>query len=296
MTIPRPVLLLVGLVAAYLSLTAVHAIGVAHADGVAEAQPAVAVAPAVTPVVIAAATSDTLAIIGIVLGGIALLLTGAERILAVIAPRTKTTIDDTALSEIREVLAFIRGLPGVPPVPSTVVNVTTAADQLAKPVAMPIPGPGVPRGSQTGRSVLVVMLVMVMMSIEAIGGMLAFAACDTGRARTAAGAGAFLRCEAPHVDAALLEEAKSVTIAGIEKWISGDGHVDTAGLKSAAAPLKSDLMRCAFDAAIAALATPPAKNPNAPMAAGFAADGAELRAKAEMVRAELGWPARAPGS
>lgn len=120
-------------------------------------------------------------------------------------------------------------------------------------------------------------------------------ACDTGRARAAAGVGAFLQCEAPHVDANLLAEAKRVMIDAVGKWISGDGHTDTAGLKSAAGPLKSDLMRCAFDGAVAALATPAPKNPSAPLAAGLEVDGAELRAKAAVIRAELGWPAQAPG-
>jgi hypothetical protein len=121
-------------------------------------------------------------------------------------------------------------------------------------------------------------------------------ACSSWRARTANGVGAFLDCEAPHVDPNLLAEAKTVAIAAVQKWISGDGHTDTAGLKSAAAPLKSDLMRCAFDGAIAALATPtpPAQKPGeAVRVAAFEVDGGELRAKAALVREELGWPAQA---
>lgn len=121
-------------------------------------------------------------------------------------------------------------------------------------------------------------------------------ACSGWRGRTAAGAAAFLNCESEHVDPGLLSEAKLVTKSAIEKWISGDGHVDATGLRAEAAPLKSDLMRCAFDAAVAALTYVPSPVPGAPASAPLEVDAAQLRATWAAERARLGWaPAKGGG-
>jgi len=114
-------------------------------------------------------------------------------------------------------------------------------------------------------------------------------ACSSARQRGAAAAGAFLDCQAPSV-VKLLPDLVPLAESAILRWISGDGHVDLAGLKTDALPLKSDLGRCAFDAAIAALATPVAPKPGAPAAAALAVDGPELRARWAATRGELGWP------
>lgn len=124
-------------------------------------------------------------------------------------------------------------------------------------------------------------------------------ACSSSSAgpRAAAGVGAFLDCESPHVDAQMLADAKVVAKSAIEKWLSGAGTIDTAGLKADAKPIRSDLLKCAFDAAIAALATPtPSSPPEAPQAAPLVVDAAQVRAAWMQVRGELGWPpARAGG-
>lgn len=114
-------------------------------------------------------------------------------------------------------------------------------------------------------------------------------ACASWRQRTAVGVGAFLDCESPHVDSQLLAEATALGKIAVMSAISGSGHADPDQLKAAAAPLKSDLMRCGFVAAIAAAATPAPAQPGAPAAAPLEVDGAQLRAAFASVRAELGW-------
>lgn len=161
-----------------------------------------------------------------------------------------------------------------------------AAALIQHPTVQPTPA----RASEAGYARLTMMVVIAYVAVV-FSAAITMTSCSSWRARTAAGVGAFLSCESPHVDAQLLEEAKTVSIAGIEKWISGDGHVDKAGLKTAAAPLRSDLMRCAFLGAVAAIAEPKPKS--AAQVAGLEVDGAELRATAAQVTAELGWPAQA---
>jgi hypothetical protein len=117
-------------------------------------------------------------------------------------------------------------------------------------------------------------------------------ACSSARQRGSAAAGAFLDCQAPNL-IPLLPDAIAIAKSAVMRWIAGDGHVDLAGIKADAAPLKSDLGRCAFDAAIAALAVPTPAAPGAPAAAALAIDGAGLRTGWAATRGELGWPPEA---
>lgn len=113
--------------------------------------------------------------------------------------------------------------------------------------------------------------------------------CAEVKPRTANAIGAFIDCQAPNL-VPLLPDAVGLAKAAVMRWISGSGTVDAAGLKADAAPLKSDLGKCAWDAAIAALATPAQKPaPGAPAAAGLEIDGPALRARWAATRAELGW-------
>lgn len=114
-------------------------------------------------------------------------------------------------------------------------------------------------------------------------------ACASARGRGANAAGAFLDCQAPNIVAAL-PDAIALARQAVMRWISGSGKIDTAGLKNAAAPLKGDLGKCAFDAAIAALAVPPQPAATgAPASSGLEIDGAALTAAWSRARAELGW-------
>lgn len=112
--------------------------------------------------------------------------------------------------------------------------------------------------------------------------------------RAAAGVTAFLDCEGSHVDPAMLADAKVLATSAASKWVSGSGKIDAAGLKADAAPLKTDLLRCAFDAAMAALATPVPATPGAPASSAMAVDARQVLATWTQVRGELAWPPRGP--
>ncbi len=262
--VPKVLFLVVAAAVIYFLLSAVHFIGIANAQTV-EAPPPVA------PVIVTGFQLETwlLAAVAIFTGLIAV-LSGIRTILAYTASRTATKWDDRQLERVtwlensmRDLLALFTG--GRVPVPL--------------PVAPP------PRDPQSGRVRMALITGLALVCGVAV----LVASCATARQRGAAGVTAFLECQAPNVDAALLEEAKGVAISAIDKWISGDGHVDTAGLRAEARPLKSDLMRCAFEAAIAAIAAPAPKADGATMAAPRAVDAAALRTEWASVRTELGW-------
>lgn len=115
-------------------------------------------------------------------------------------------------------------------------------------------------------------------------------------ARQSVGAGvtAGLDCEAPSV-VAFLGDATILAIRTLEHWISGTGQVDRSGLSADLANIKTNLGRCAMDAAVAALAArSTAPQPGAPAAAPMAVDSAQILSTYAEVRSELGWPAGRP--
>jgi acid phosphatase family membrane protein YuiD len=127
-------------------------------------------------------------------------------------------------------------------------------------------------------------LIVVMLGSAVLGQV----AC-VSRAQVASGAAAGLNCEAPNIKA-LVVDVIPLAIAEIEKWISGSGSVDKAGLKADLAAITGDLPKCALDAAVAILTAPPAPaKPGAPISAAMAVDRAGLRAAYAEVRGELGW-------
>jgi hypothetical protein len=142
--------------------------------------------------------------------------------------------------------------------------------------------PTVPRrATETAVAILVVIAVA--------------AAAPACAARQAAGAGvgAGLDCEAPGVKA-YLADATVFAIQTVVHWISGSGQVDRDGLASDAARIRTDLGRCALDAAIAAVAAWSARGaPDSalPEAAPMAVDAAQLASTYAEIRAGLGWPA-----
>lgn len=115
--------------------------------------------------------------------------------------------------------------------------------------------------------------------------------CDEIRARGAAGTTAGLSCQQENIQR-VVEETGALMRAFILSTISGDGKPDTAALRAAAASLKSDGLRCAFVAAVAALTAPPPTRPDggqAPMAAGLELDRDALRAATrDIARTEWG--------
>ncbi len=221
------------------------------------------------PVLVASAAADPTTVIvawvGAILGTVSLLLTIVFQALKIIAPLTKTRIDDEIRDGIGEILDHVRS-------------------QRASATVL------VARAPQIGRARLLVQCGLALSGLALL--VAAILACGA-RQRIAAGAGAFLDCEAPHVDAQMLADAKVITTSAVEKWISGAGTIDTEGLRADAVPLKTDLMRCAMDAAIAALLTPTPVQPGGPAAAPMTVDAAQIRLAWRSVRSELGWPAQA---
>lgn len=204
-----------------------------------------------------AAAGGTLKIIDVLLAGLRWL-----------APRTETTFDDSA----RDGLQIVHD----------------KLDEVIRVVSRTQPQPPVNAAVRSGTIGLLAVLVLGFGAAAATPGC-SPAQRQVVRDHTAAGAGAFLGCEAPNVDAVMLEDAKVLAISAVEAAISGDGHADADKLKADARPLRTDLLKCAFEAAIAAIATPAPKQPGVAMAAGIEVDSAALRATWAQVRGELGW-------
>jgi hypothetical protein len=98
-------------------------------------------------------------------------------------------------------------------------------------------------------------------------------------------AGAFLDCEAPTI-AAALSDLVPLGVALLKARISGDGTVDTAGLRADLAAIRSDLGRCAIAAAAVALSSVVNRTVMESSARAHASMAEEFTA----VRGELAWP------
>ena len=118
------------------------------------------------------------------------------------------------------------------------------------------------------RAVAVGTLVIGLMVGVGLPGM---AACGA-RQRVASGVGAFLDCAAANLPPDTLADATALASSELRHLISGSGMVDVA-LKADMTPLKTDLLRCAFTGAIAALEEPTTPSRDAFLVA----------------KAELGW-------
>lgn len=129
-------------------------------------------------------------------------------------------------------------------------------------------------------------LVLLMLGVA---GTSQISCSDAIKQRGANATGAFMDCEARD-KTPFLPDAISLAKAAVMRWISGSGTVDASGLRADASGLKSDLGKCAWDAAIAAIATPaPAPKVGAPASAALAIDGPALRSTWATQRAALGW-------
>lgn len=104
------------------------------------------------------------------------------------------------------------------------------------------PPKGTVKSARSPVAPLSALLVLLMLS-----------SCATARHAGAAGASAGLDCQAPSLQATLVEAAVLAKALVISK-ISGTGEVDADGLREAARALKSEGLRCALVGAIAAVA------------------------------------------
>lgn len=242
--IPKALMFLAGITAVYLLFTALRVLSMAHAD---------------TGIPTQASTGVSWDVI--LLGAIAI-FSGIRTILAFIAPRTKTTLDDQALANIDELLGILRG------------------------PRVPVPLPAASRESGFVR----IALVSVLAGIALVGAILSSGCANTSvvRGRVSVGTGAFLDCEAPNVSALAQDMVPFVT-ATIQRWISGSGHPDSAGIRADAAKVKTMAGQCAWDAAMAILTAPQSAIADAPQSSPQAVSIQELRATWTAVRADLAW-------
>lgn len=189
----------------------------------------------------------------------AAVLGGLSVVLHVVAPRTKNTVDDEIRDDIDEVLAWWRGRQ-----------------------AGVVPGPGV-KSSGTGAAPLLIVLLL------GAAGAGALTSCATGRTSVAAGVVAALDCEAAHLDAQVLADAKLLAAAEVQRWIGGGKAANTDAIRADLAPIKSDLGRCAITAALAAATVLASPTPGIAVSALSAGDPMATRAAFSVAARVLGW-------
>lgn len=225
-------------------------------------------------------TEAWIALVLAALGGIRGIVRGARELFAVIAPRTRNTVDDSIRDVLirvddtmREMIGVVRAS-GPRPAPSLTSELPTG-----------------PRGAQSGRVQVLVLPAIALVGVITALIVLGLTSGCAARQRTAAGVRAGLDCESRALTgtfAALLPVATDAVVS----WISADGRsIDRTKLKAALSPLtdKDTHVACAITTALAAIATPAPTQPDAPAAAGLEVDAAAVRATFAEVRAELGW-------
>ncbi len=243
---------LAGVVCVALALHGIHYMGVAHAAAEAEVTPA-----ATGGLGIEATIALWLALGLAALAGVETMLRGVQAVLAAIAPRTSTTLDDDALAAV-----------------------TRAHDAVAEAIVaikgQTKPPPEVPGAKLAG------------LAIFLLCGSLAVSQASCGP-KSAAFGKALWDCtsgERAKVVAAVTPLVTSVILAAA----SADGKlIDTATVKAATskASLMDEagiLLECAKASAFAALLTPPKPVEGAPAAAGLVLDPTALRAAYEALR------------
>lgn len=129
-------------------------------------------------------------------------------------------------------------------------------------------------------------LVPLVLGAVAFAVISATSSCAEVRPRVAAATQAFVDCELPHLKAAATE-AYELAEAALLSTISGSGTVDSVALKRALTGIKSDGLRCAVAAAVAAIATPVSTSARS---ATMAVDLGGMREAFARTAGELGWP------
>lgn len=204
-----------------------------------------------------------------------------------LAPRTKTTLDDRARDDLQivrdDIAAVLKTVGALVPAAGVPTNATSTT---AGPVLV-----------KTGSGTAVMFALLLLGALVAP----ALTACATTKHAVAEGSAAFLECESAHLDAAALADAKAMASAELRHLLTGS-KLDTAALKADLAPLKSDLARCGWAAAIAAIGAlfPQPSDPEGGVAVSALAaagpDPAQVRDQARLVMRDLGWPRiKAPG-
>lgn len=135
---------------------------------------------------------------------------------------------------------------------------------------------------------------MVLACIVALVATFACNAEQRTKARTAGAAGtvAVFDCEAAHLDAQALADAKAFASAKVQAWIAGAGTASSAAIRADLAPIKSDLGRCAIAGAVAAIGAALTSSPGVAVSALMSEPTPEMRVQAGYGAAvhDLGWP------
>lgn len=128
-----------------------------------------------------------------------------------------------------------------------------------------------------------VMLVVIAFGLTAI---TTSSGCSGLGGRASSGAKAFIDCMAPDTKAVAGELVPAFG-SMLRASLDGTGKLDRQQLGAIAAPLKSSATRCALDAAIAVLLSPPAPRAGAPASSPLEVDTADVAAAYADVRSQL---------
>jgi len=208
----------------------------------------------------------------------------ASMVLHVVAPRTKTTIDDQLRDDLDEVLAFIRGQQ--PPPATTTIAVSSGPSSTA------------PIGTAASAALLAAV----------IGGVSLMPACHSAGPAVASGIVAAFDCEAAHFAPQDLTDATQLAEAEVQHWLAGGPAASTTAIQADLAPFRSDLSKCALAGALAlataALAPPSSSStprtavegPGSAATIAPSPDPAQVRAAFSTAARQLGWaPVRLAG-
>lgn len=170
--------------------------------------------------------------------------------------------------------------------------------QILSAVRAPVPvpsglaiAPPLPRDPQAGSVTMLNLLSIVL--VGGVIGATVFIGCTATQARqtSAAGAIATLDCEAAHLDAQALADAKAFAMAEVQHWLAGGAAPSSDAIRADLAPIKSDLGRCAIAGALAAVAVLVQPTPGAAISAlTVGPDPAQVRAAFAVAARRDGWP------
>lgn len=251
----------IGIVGTVYALETVHMIGIARAD----TEPvSVAVMPATAPVV-APMVDSPMSTVALVLAAVAAVLGGLSMALHIIAPRTKTTLDDRVLTKIDDFLSLMRGV---------ALPVVTTTDPLGNTTTVKLKESG-----RVSLGVIIITAVAAMLVLPLIG-------CDTLGNAPGAAKDAVIDCAKADVAAitVLVSElgADAVTTA------IGTGQADWHKLEQDAIAQGKVIGGCALAQFVAALGKSSASSPAPQGFVAMPAPADDGRAALERFRSAVG--------
>lgn len=259
-------LALLGVIFFVVALDTVHQIGIAHAD--------TAPVTVVAPVPVAANGVDSaLAVVTLVIAALGAVLGGIGAALHLVAPRTKTTLDDRAAAKIDELLGLLR----LVPIPTPSGTVATSFDsKTATTVKLPQSG-----RVHLGTAVLV-----------ALAALLALPLLGCGTLSSVPGAAESSVIDCTKADAAAITALVSNLGADAVTTALGTGAADWAKLEQDAIAQGKVIGGCALTEFVAAIGkaspTPAVASTRSASATPVASPAADGRAALERFRLQMG--------